>query len=60
MEPPANQQVTVTDIRMPFMSMVTFMVKWSIAAIPALFILTIVGVFLAVVFGGIISGIGKH
>jgi hypothetical protein len=31
--------VVVTDIRMPFGSMVTFMVKWAIASIPAAIIL---------------------
>lgn len=34
-----HTEVTVTDVRMPFFSMVIFMVKWAIAAIPALFIL---------------------
>jgi len=28
-------EVKVTEIKMPFMSMVTFMVKWAFAAIPA-------------------------
>lgn len=37
-----SQPVTVVDIQMPFWSMVTFMVKWSIAAIPALMILAII------------------
>jgi hypothetical protein len=32
-------EIIVTDIRMPFMSMVVFMVKWAIASIPAIFIL---------------------
>lgn len=35
--------VIVTDIHMQFWSMVGFMVKWSIASIPALFILVIIG-----------------
>lgn len=33
------QEVVVTDIRMGFMSMVTFMVKWAFAAVPALVII---------------------
>lgn len=37
-----RRDVVVTDIRMPFWSMVKFMVKWSIAAIPAMIILSIV------------------
>jgi len=32
-------QVVVTNVRMPFFSMVVFMVKWALAAIPALLIL---------------------
>jgi len=35
-----GKNVVVTDIRMPLWSMVVFMVKWAIAAIPALVILT--------------------
>ena len=38
-----RQEVRVTDIRMPFGSMVLFMVKWAIASIPALIILVVVG-----------------
>lgn len=36
-------QVTVTDIDMPFVSMMSFMVKWTLAAIPAFFVLAVVG-----------------
>ncbi len=39
-----RQAVVVTDIRMPFFSMVIFMVKWAIAAIPAFLILTVISV----------------
>jgi CHASE2 domain-containing sensor protein len=35
--------VVVTDIKMSFGSMVVFMVKWTIAAIPAFIILAILG-----------------
>ncbi len=31
-----SRRVIVQDIRMPFLSMVIFMVKWVIASIPAL------------------------
>ena len=37
-------QVTVTDIHMPFLSMVIIMVKWTVAAIPTLIILAILTV----------------
>jgi len=43
-----EDQVVITDIKMPFWSMVTFMVKASIAFIPASIILSIIG---AIIFG---------
>ena len=38
-----SSHVTITDIKMPFFSMVIFMVKASIAFIPAFIILSIIG-----------------
>ena len=51
-------EVEVTDFNMPFWSMVLFMVKWSIAAIPALIVLAGVGflVSLLATFLGILGG----
>ena len=46
-----NQEVIVTDIKMPFGSMVEFMVKWAIASIPAFIILIIIGLIVAGIFG---------
>ena len=43
---PGPQQVIVTDIHMPFGSMVGFMVKWAIASIPALIILILIGIII--------------
>ena len=43
--------VVVTDIQMPFISMVVFMVKWALAAIPALFILF-------AIFTGLLAAVG--
>ena len=37
-----DQKVVVTDIRMPFWSMVIFMVKWVFASIPALLIFSLI------------------
>lgn len=37
-----TREVVVKDIKMGFWSMVVFMVKWALAAIPAFFILTVV------------------
>ena len=41
MDDKPSQNVFVTDVNMPFFSMVRFMVKWAIASIPALLILLI-------------------
>jgi hypothetical protein len=46
-------RVVVTDVQMPFWSMVTFMIKWAIAAIPAIIILMFIGVFVVGIFGGL-------
>jgi uncharacterized membrane protein YvbJ len=47
--------VRITDIDMPFGSMVAFMVKWAIASIPAFVILFVLGLLVAAVFGGLLS-----
>ena len=51
-----NNEVTVVDIKMPFWSMVIFMVKAAIAAIPAVIILSVAArvamTLLANFFGG--------
>jgi hypothetical protein len=49
-----SREVIVTDIRMPFWSMVWFMVKLAIAAIPAGIILVIIYLLVA----GLLAGIG--
>lgn len=48
-----NSHVVITDIKMPFISMVIFMVKAAIAAIPAFIILAIIGAIVAGVLGGL-------
>jgi hypothetical protein len=50
-------EVQITDINIPFMSMVTLMVKWAIASIPAMIILFIMGAILTGIFGGILGGL---
>ena len=57
MDPQASQEMVVVDIRMPFWSMVTFMIKWAIAAIPAVIILFLFGALLAGVLGGMALGL---
>ncbi len=46
------QPVRITDVDMPFGSMVWFMVKWAIATIPALIILMFVGAVLIAILSG--------
>jgi hypothetical protein len=57
-----RQRVIVTDVDMPFGSMVVFIIKWTLASIPALIILWLIFVviiaLLALVFGGIFHGMG--
>lgn len=52
---PNTREVVVTDIKMPFTSMVLFMVKWSLASIPAIIILGGIGMLVAVFFGGTVA-----
>jgi hypothetical protein len=55
----STNRVTVTDVDMPFLSMVRFMVKWAIAAIPALLILTILTAVFWSVLLGFLAGLGS-
>jgi hypothetical protein len=48
-------EVIIKDIQMPFWSMVTFMVKWAFAAIPAIIIIAIIIAALMGVFGGLVG-----
>lgn len=43
--------VQITDIEMPFWSMVVFMVKWVLASIPAFLILAAIAFVLATILG---------
>ncbi|GLS83597.1 hypothetical protein [Paraferrimonas haliotis] len=52
-----RREVTVVDIKMPFFSMVFFMVKFAIASIPAFIILSIIFSLLSVFFGGLVHGL---
>jgi hypothetical protein len=44
------QKVIVTDIRMPFWSMVVFMIKWVFASIPAMIVLSLIMSLLMLIF----------
>ena len=47
------KEVVVVDVRIPFLSMVTLLVKWALASIPAIIILFIFGALLTALFGRI-------
>ena len=47
-------EVRVVDIDMPIGSMFLFMLKWAIASIPALIILTIAGAFVVAFLGALV------
>ena len=51
----ASNEVVVTDISMPFISMVIFMIKWAVAAIPAFIILFFISLIFTAIFGGIFA-----
>jgi len=52
------QEIVVTDIKIPFLSMVVLLVKWALAAIPAMIILIVIGAVLSMTLGGLFGGIG--
>jgi hypothetical protein len=55
------QEIVVTDVKIPFMSMVVLLVKWALAAIPAMVILIIIGMILSMIFGALFGGMyGWH
>jgi hypothetical protein len=55
-----EKRVVVTDINMPFMSMVIFMVKWVIASIPAFIILSILGAVVTGVLSTFMGSLGRY
>ena len=55
--PEEYNSVVVTDVKMPFGSMVVFMVKWAIATIPAIIILTVIGSITFGLFNAIFGGL---
>jgi hypothetical protein len=51
-----TQEVVVTDIKIPFLSMVVLMVKWTLAAIPAIIVLIVIGSILSMMIGAFFGG----
>ena len=54
-----KEEVVITDIKMPFFSMVIFMVKWVIASIPAFIILFILGTLATALLAGLTTGMSQ-
>jgi hypothetical protein len=54
-----HAEVTIVDVKMPFGSMVVFMVKAAIAAIPAVIVLMIIFTLVGLMLGGIFGGFGR-
>jgi hypothetical protein len=51
-----THEIVVTDIKIPFWSMVVLMVKWALAAIPAIIILIVIGSVLSMILGALFGG----
>jgi urea transporter len=54
-----KREVVVTDVKIPFWSMVVLMVKWAVAAIPALIFLLVIGAVASTVIAAVFGG-GMH
>ncbi|HSF20518.1 MAG TPA: hypothetical protein VLA81_00630 [Burkholderiales bacterium] len=52
------QEIVVTDVKIPFLSMIVLLVKWALAAIPAMIILFVIGAVLSMIFGAFFGGMG--
>jgi hypothetical protein len=50
-----SNEIVIKDINMPFWSMVGFMVKWSIASVPALLILSLIIFIIYIFLGALIA-----
>jgi hypothetical protein len=48
-----TREVVVVDVKIPFWSMVVLLVKWAIAAIPAMIILLVLGAAVSMVLSGV-------
>lgn len=51
-----SHEIVVTDIKIPFWSMVVLMVKWALAAIPAVVILIVIGAATSALLGALFGG----
>jgi hypothetical protein len=49
-----SETVVVVDVKIPFWSMVVLLVKWAVAAIPAMIILLVLAAVVSTVLGGVL------
>jgi hypothetical protein len=57
-QPPVTpHRVAIADMDIPFWRMVAIIIKWSLAAIPAMIIISIIFGIIGAVFGGIFVAI---
>jgi hypothetical protein len=50
------REVVVIDVQIPFWDLVQLMIKWALAAVPALIILWIIGAVVSMVLIGVFGG----
>ena len=50
-------RVAVVDLDMPFGSMIAFIIKWTLASIPAILMLLVLGFVLSAAFAGVLAGL---
>lgn len=55
-----RREIVVTDVKIPFWSMVVLMVKWAIASIPAVIILMLIAAAISLVLGMLPAGGWHH
>ena len=56
-----TQEIVVTDVKIPFVSMVVLLVKWALAAIPAVIILIVIAAIVSAALGAFFGGMfGWH
>ena len=52
----SSHEVVVADIKIPFWSMVVLLVKWALAAIPAIIILIVIAAVISAALGALFGG----
>ena len=56
-----TQEIVITDVKIPFVSMVVLLVKWALAAIPAMIILIVIAAAVSAALGAFFGGMfGWH